>query len=254
MIVYFSGTGNSRYAAEMLADTLDDETLDSSRYIKEGSSAKIYSEKPFVFLCPTYVSAPPLVFMEFIRKSEFMGARKAWFIITCAGGIGASAVYMKKLCREKELKFMGCEQLQMPQNYLIFFKTKEKGENARTIAEAEKQIESFADIIGEGKAFTRAEPKMWETVSTGMILKPYYKYFISARSFYTTDKCISCGRCTSVCPLGNIRIENSRPVWGDNCTHCMACIGVCPMEAIEYGKKSQGKNRYYCGKYVNRLR
>ena len=57
MIIYFSGTGNSRYAADMLADLLGDETLDSAQYIRTGESAHIHSEKPLVFLCPTYVSA-----------------------------------------------------------------------------------------------------------------------------------------------------------------------------------------------------
>ena len=250
MIIYFSGTGNSRYAADMLADLLGDETLDSAQYIRTGESAHIHSEKPLVFLCPTYVSAPPLVFISFIRKAEFTGEKKAWSVITCAGGSGAGAAYMKQLCTEKGLTFMGCEQLPMPQNYLLYFKMKEKDENERVILAAEKQIRLFAQSILAGKVFTRPSPKKWETVSTKMILKPYYKWFITAKPFYSTDKCVSCGRCASVCPLGNIRLEAGRPVWHDACTHCMACISACPKGAVEYGKKSQGKQRYYCKKYA----
>ena len=36
MIVYFSGTGNSRFAAEFLAKQLDDDLLDAGRRIKTG--------------------------------------------------------------------------------------------------------------------------------------------------------------------------------------------------------------------------
>ena len=40
MIVYFSGTGNSRYCAQMLADKLEDELLDClDVYIKEEKQA-----------------------------------------------------------------------------------------------------------------------------------------------------------------------------------------------------------------------
>ncbi|MDO4983111.1 MAG: EFR1 family ferrodoxin [Eubacteriales bacterium] len=250
MILYFTGTGNSRYAADMLAELLDDETLDSSSYIKNGKSAEIHSEKPLVFVCPTYVAAPPPAFMDFIRAADFKGVKRAWFIMICAGAMGASAAYMKKLCREKELKFMGCEQLIMPQNYLLKMNGKE--ENEQVILEAESRLGLLAQSIREGKPFTRPEPKKWEVISTRMVLKPYYKFFITAKPFYTTDRCLSCGRCASVCPLGNIRTENGRPVWGDNCTHCMACIGVCPAKAIEYGRRSQGKERYYCKKYVKK--
>mgnify|MGYP002728531920 CR=1 FL=1 len=59
------------------------------------------------------------------------------------------------------------------------------------------------------------------------------------------DKCIGCGKCAKMCPLNNIKLKNSKPVWGKNCTHCMACICLCPTEAIEYGKKSVGKPRYH---------
>jgi ferredoxin len=27
--------------------------------------------------------------------------------------------------------------------------------------------------------------------------------------------------------------------------HCMACISACPVKAINYGNKTQNRNRYY---------
>lgn len=68
---------------------------------------------------------------------------------------------------------------------------------------------------------------------------------MGTKKFIVSDKCIHCGGCASRCPLGNIRMDGGRPVWGNNCTQCCACIGGCPTEAIEYGKKSAGKTRYY---------
>lgn len=69
---------------------------------------------------------------------------------------------------------------------------------------------------------------------------------MKAAAFYSTDECIGCGLCEKLCPLKNIQIrKDHRPVWGKECTHCMACIAKCPKKAIEYGKKSKGKNRYY---------
>ena len=37
MVIYFSGTGNSRYAAEVIASELKDELQDAGEYIKAGS-------------------------------------------------------------------------------------------------------------------------------------------------------------------------------------------------------------------------
>ncbi|MGN0634034.1 MAG: EFR1 family ferrodoxin [Oscillospiraceae bacterium] len=68
---------------------------------------------------------------------------------------------------------------------------------------------------------------------------------ISAKKFYVSDKCSGCGKCAERCPLNNIKTAGGKPVWGNDCTHCMACIAGCPNEAIEYGKKTIGKPRYF---------
>ena len=59
----------------------------------------------------------------------------------------------------------------------------------------------------------------------------------------------SCGICAKVCPLNNITMVDGKPVWGNDCIHWSACINRCPKLAIEYGKKTQGKNRYVAKKY-----
>ena len=80
---------------------------------------------------------------------------------------------------------------------------------------------------------------------SGPVNPIFYKCFVKADAFTANDKCIGCGKCAKMCPLNNIELKNSKPVWGKNCTHCMACICLCPTEAIEYGKKSVGKPRYH---------
>lgn len=73
----------------------------------------------------------------------------------------------------------------------------------------------------------------------------FYPLFVKAKPFYATDNCINCKKCVELCPLNNVHMVDERPKWGDDCTHCMACICGCPADAIEYGRHSQGKPRYY---------
>ena len=54
MIVYFSGTGNSRFCALRLAQALGDEALDAFPLLRVGEPAALSSERPWVFAAPTY--------------------------------------------------------------------------------------------------------------------------------------------------------------------------------------------------------
>ena len=87
-----------------------------------------------------------------------------------------------------------------------------------------------------------------DRLNSGIVNDLFYWTTVRTKKFRSTEACVSCGRCAAVCPLGNIRMESGRPVWGENCTHCMACISRCPCSAIEYGQKTVGKVRYVCPK------
>ena len=244
MIIYFSGTGNSRFVAKKIAELTGDSLCDATKYTREGKGAEFDKPGKYVFVSPVYVSAPPRAFLDFIRKSSFPNNVRAYFVMTCAGGMGGSPEYCRRIASEKGFAYLGTAQVCMPQNYIAFFKTHEAGENREKVRQALPVIEGLADFILEGTELPDPGMKAWEFLSTEMILGMYYRDFMKAKAFRATDACIGCGRCAAVCPLANIELKDRRPVWGDNCTHCMACINLCPKQAIEYGKRTVGKPRY----------
>lgn len=111
------------------------------------------------------------------------------------------------------------------------------------------KIRTLAEKIRGYSRFNTPDPKGWELWSTELTLMPYYKWFIKADRFTASDACVGCGKCVRSCPLNNISLAESKPVWGSSCTHCVACINLCPTGAIEYGRMSLGKPRYQCLKY-----
>ena len=72
-----------------------------------------------------------------------------------------------------------------------------------------------------------------------------FNQWVSDKKYYSTDACVSCGKCVEVCPLQNISLVNDRPRWNGHCTHCEACYHYCPQNAVQFGKVTRGKGQYY---------
>ena len=82
MILYFSGTGNSRYAAEFLAQALGDQAEDVGLWIKEGRKGEFRADRPWVVVAPTYGWQLPHVLMAFLQTAEFSGSPMAYVVMT----------------------------------------------------------------------------------------------------------------------------------------------------------------------------
>ena len=249
MIVYFSGTGNSKYAAALLADRLRDDLVDAGQWMKAGKRGEFVSEKPWVFAAPTYAWQLPRVFEDFLRKASFRGSREAYFVMTCGDDIGRPEKALEALCREKGLTFRGVMEVVMPENYITLFSAPGKEEAEGIIRAAHPVLEEGARLIAGGKPFPTRKGRSLDGVKSGLVNRTFYPLFVKDKAFRVTEACNGCGLCEKLCPLDNIKMADQKPRWNGNCTQCMACICRCPKDAIEYGRRSKGKVRYQCPEY-----
>lgn len=249
MIVYFSGTGNSRYCAQMMADQLGEALTDAFPYIRAHKAAKLQSDTPWVFVAPTYGWQLPHVFADFLRRSSFSGSREAYFVLTCGSDIACAGEGIEKLCHEMGFAYRGVLEVVMPENYIVMFRAPEEQQAHALIEAARPCIESGIACIRRGENFPRRRTSLLDRIKSGPVNRSLYRFMIRVKPFYVTDACISCGKCEAACVLHNIRLENGKPVWGKDCTHCMACICCCPAHAIEYGRATRNKVRYQCPPY-----
>ena len=248
MILYFSGTGNSEYAARRIAQALGDEAVSLFERIKTGDVSPLLSQRPWVLAVPTYAWRIPRIVEEWLERARLEGSREIWFVLTCGDSIGNAAAYAQALCDRKGLRYRGCMGITMPENYIALFQTPDREQALQIIRRAEGGIDRAAEFIRRGEPFPKARATAAGRLCSGPVNRLFYPMFVHAGKFYVTDACISCGQCARVCPLTNVRLEGGRPVWGDRCTHCMACICRCPAQAIEYGRHSRGLPRYVCPK------
>ena len=107
MILYFTGTGNSRHIARLISKEIDDEIMSINELIKSGSNNEIKSDKPFVFIAPTYAWRIPMVVEKFIKNIKLSGNRKVYFILTCGADTGDATSFLKYISKEKGLELWG---------------------------------------------------------------------------------------------------------------------------------------------------
>ena len=244
MILYFSGTGNSEYVAKKMGAYLGDEVVSLLDKLRAQDYSAMASEKPWVIVAPTYAWQLPHIVRDWLVKTSLLGNKKIYFVLTCGDSIGNAGEYVEKICQKKQMTYMGTSQIVMPENYIAMFKAPNRKQAVKIIKKAQPHIKIAADII-RAEVFNEIhKTSKLEKLKSGFMNFGFYRFFVSAKDFYVTDKCISCGQCAKVCPYDNVKIVDGKPDWGNACTHCMACICKCPKEAIEYGKKSQGKIRY----------
>lgn len=250
MVLYFSATGNSEYTAKRIAGELEDEAVSLFTRLREGDCSPLSSQRPYVVVCPTYAWRIPRILEDWLSNTPLTGNVKVYFVMTCGGNIGNAGAYLEKLCGEKGLEYMGCAPVVMPENYLALFAVPDREEALDIVDQAEAVIDLLARLIERGERFNQDTASLVDRLSSGAVNRLFYPMFVHARKFRATGDCISCGMCERVCPLGNIHLEDGRPLWGKNCTHCMACIARCPKKAIEYGNGTKRKPRYICPKEI----
>ena len=245
MVIYFTGTGNSRYVAEGIALRTRDKLVSANEFIKANKGADFTSEAPYVFVSPTYAWRIPRIFSDFIQNGSFMGNISVYFVMTCGDDIGSVDEFLTELCDKKNMKFMGVAKVLMPENYVAMYDIPSKAESELIIAEADKTVKAISEIITSRKALPFEMKSSFANLKSRYINPIFYSFFVKSKGFYATDKCINCGKCEELCNLNNIKLTDGKPVYGADCTHCMACICGCPTEAIEYKRKTIGKPRYY---------
>lgn len=240
MIFYFSGTGNSKWVAERIADHLGEEVCN----IIDEKNAKFSFEKAqrvgIVF--PVYAWDAPQVVKNFAGKLQLNGAY-AFAVCTCAEESGHT---IKKL--SKIIPLESGYSISMPSNYMMGRADVENEEVAAAKIEAAKsKIEDIcAELKNNAKTFNVTEGK-------GAFLKSYFisggfnRFARKTKPFYVNeDLCISCGLCETACPASAIKIKDGKPAWvKEECYKCLSCINRCPQRAIEHGKESVCKGRYY---------
>ena len=240
MIFYFSGTGNSRWAARQLAARLDDTAVD---LIGPDNLPDCSGEKRLGLVFPVYAWGLP----EPVERFAARLPRTAAFtfgVATC----GSEAGHALKLL-DKIFPLGSSYSLVMPNNYIAGADLDDDATARAKLDAAEKALAVMAEEIAAARPVCRVHEGSLAGLKSSLVHYGFNRFARSTKPFYATDACTGCGQCARDCPASTIRLDNGRPVWGEHCYQCLRCLHRCPVQAIQYGKGTEDKGRYRIERY-----
>ena len=107
MVLYFTGTGNSRYIASRIAEALSEELFSINERIKAIDTSPVTTNERLILVTPTYAWRIPRIVRNWLLKTDFPAAKQVWFVMDCGSEIGDAAKYNRKLCSSQKACLYG---------------------------------------------------------------------------------------------------------------------------------------------------
>lgn len=247
MIFWFSGTGNSLFAAQTIAKAQNERLVSIAEELdkKDNSFTYEFAENELIgFAWPVYAWAPPALVKRFIGKMKITGKPFAFSVSTCGAEEGHATAVIEKELEAKGVKLSCAISLAMPSNYIIGSDVYPKEAEDKMLLKAGEKLKEFnAALSKRQEGYFELLPGKMPALLTTLVNPLFNRFAIKTGSFYATDACNGCGLCERICPLHTIKVTE-KPAWGKACTQCLACINRCPCRAIEFGKSTLSRGRY----------
>lgn len=243
MIFWHSGTGNTLYVAEKLAEL----TAQPLGYISNAQDYAASKGEKIIWVFPVYSWGIPPVVKKYIKLAKAMPDTEHYMVCTCGDDVGLTHEMWRKLMRSKGYNARGAWSVQMPNNYVVLpgFDVDTKEVTQEKLDKSGKRIEEIALGIRCGAKVDNVVRGAFPAIKTKVLYPLFVKFLMSPKPFHHSDACISCGKCANTCPTSNIKMRSNRPEWGNDCAMCLGCYHVCPVHAVQYGSRTRNKGQYF---------
>lgn len=245
LTLYFSGTGNSKYIAELFSNKITsechsiEEALDFSDLIE--------SNDTLTFCYPIYGSCVPKIMRNFVTEHK-EAIEKKNIIIFCTqllfSGDGARA--FTDLFENSKPDVIYAEHFNMPNNIcnIRILPVAGRKKLDRAIKKSDHKMDQIIRNINNGKVVKRGFNLFSKTLGKSQsafwpeIEKRY------ADSIRTDGDCNGCGLCVKLCPTKNLTLVNGKIIQNNKCIICYRCINACPQKSITVGYLKKPRKQY----------
>lgn len=242
-IFYYTGTGNSLWAARALARELGDTKLVSMT--SSDIRNHIQSSEVIGLVFPVHIWGVPHRVMDFLAQLKAMSPRYIFAAATNGGQVSNTLVQLKKVMQSQGTALNAGWSLELPSNYIPWGGPGSINEQNRLFTEAAAKIPVIAAAIRRRAVIIEKGPLWQRIVFTWFYNLTYPVVPKMDQKFRTDEHCNQCGICVKLCPAQNIVMQDDKLTWQNHCEQCLRCIQWCPRQSLQYGKKTAAYARYH---------
>ncbi|MBP1627747.1 MAG: 2-oxoacid:ferredoxin oxidoreductase, delta subunit [Holophagaceae bacterium] len=242
-LYYYSGTGNSLWAARRLAELIGDASIEA---MVQHSGAVRPQAGAVLLVFPVHIWGIPGAVLDFIERLELSKSTWLGAVAVNAGQVSRTLVQLDHACAQRGWRLQAGWSLVMPSNYIPWGGPGSEALQRRRFDDAGAKLQAIAPLVREGRSAPVERGPLWQrALFTALYRMSFSRVPALDKSFWTDGKCNGCGLCARICPAGNIAMADGKPTWQHRCQQCLACIQWCPQEALQYGKKTPAYPRYH---------
>ncbi|WP_455542112.1 EFR1 family ferrodoxin [Intestinibacter sp.] len=237
-IIYFSGTGNTKFVAQNIKIKLKELGEESDLINIEDDVIEPNNYKCIIIGGPVYIDRYPEILIEYI-KNNLNNYKNKCMLFTTQASQKDSTAYQHFINEFPNLNITYCMYVAMPNNvYNFFFKKTSDYEQNMMINESLDIIEKGLSDFLHNKINLYPRKKITVSMINLVYKMVYPKYigFINKKMSIDKDKCINCKLCEKSCPVKCIKVDHNLS-YSRDCLFCQRCINICPQNAFLYKSK-----------------
>ena len=245
-LYYFSGTGNSLYAARELHKRIPGASLIPIVGLLDKEVIEARGDcVGFVF--PVYFTAIPSVVKDFIKKLNLGSSKYIFAVATRVGTTHSAFESIEKHLQAKGKSLDAGFSLNMANNNPRFkYRAPTQKELKRIEAGVQDRLNGIHEIIKNNEVSREKDTGYITRVPFVNVISLFLDLVRPNARFFCDSKCSGCGTCERVCLSQKIKMMGDKPVWQKDvrCYHCWACINYCPMQSVQANSKTKDYDRY----------